>query len=52
MTGDGGGEGGHEGSMSELEAEPKTWQREHVQLLMKVHLCAFGRVRAADETSR
>lgn len=38
----------HVSSMSELEAEAQTWQREHVQLLMKVHLCAFGRVRAAD----
>lgn len=37
------GEGAHVSSMSKLEAETKTWQREHVHFLMKVHLCAFGR---------
>lgn len=46
------GEGAHVSSISEQEAETKTWQWEDVQFLMKVHLCAFGRARAADERNR
>lgn len=49
---EGGVERTHVSGVSELEAETKAWQQEHVQFLMKVRLCASGRARAADERSR